>query len=89
MTTNEVTVRIAYADPPYPGCAKLYEDHPDYAGEVDHAELIARLERDYDGWVLHTASTTLGIVLPLVPPTGDELAAVRSCLARLGLLVAA
>ena len=47
-------MKIAYADPPYPGCADLYKDHPDYAGEVDHRELIERLERDYDGWVLHT-----------------------------------
>ncbi len=30
-----------------------------------------------------------GFRLPLVPPTGDELAQVRSCLSRLGLLVAA
>ena len=30
-----------------------------------------------------------GYRLPLVPPTDDELAAVRDCLARLGLLVAA
>jgi 4-hydroxy-tetrahydrodipicolinate synthase len=30
-----------------------------------------------------------GFRLPLVPPTGDELARVRDCLARLGLLVAA
>jgi 4-hydroxy-tetrahydrodipicolinate synthase len=30
-----------------------------------------------------------GYRLPLVPPTGDELAAVRGCLERLGLLVAA
>jgi hypothetical protein len=30
-------VKIAYADPPYPGQAKKhYGDHPDYAGEVDH-----------------------------------------------------
>lgn len=47
-------MRIGYADPPYPGCAHLYKDHPDYAGEVDHRELVERLERDYDGWVLHT-----------------------------------
>jgi hypothetical protein len=60
-------VRIAYADPPYPGCAHLYRDHPDYAGEVDHAALIERLERDYDGWVLHTSSTALPLVVPLVP----------------------
>ena len=46
-------MKIAYADPPYIGCAHLYRDHPDYAGEVDHARLIERLERDYDGWILH------------------------------------
>jgi hypothetical protein len=40
--------------PPYPGCAHLYSDHPDYAGEVDHRALVERLERDFDGWVLHT-----------------------------------
>lgn len=47
-------MKIAYADPPYPGCADLYKDHPDYAGEVDHRALVAHLEADYDGWVLHT-----------------------------------
>src|SRR5690242_1542294 len=47
-------MRIAYADPPYPGCADLYKDHPDYGGEVDHAALVATLELDFDGWVLHT-----------------------------------
>ena len=29
-------LRIGYADPPYPGQAHLYKDHPDYGGEVDH-----------------------------------------------------
>lgn len=61
-------MRVAYADPPYPGCARLYKDHPDYAGEVDHAALVQRLEDEYDGWLLHTASTTLSLVLPLCPP---------------------
>ncbi|MEM1362229.1 MAG: hypothetical protein AAGF94_10995 [Pseudomonadota bacterium] len=50
----DISKKLAYADPPYPGCAKLYEDHPDYAGEVDHRELVERLEAEYDGWVLHT-----------------------------------
>jgi hypothetical protein len=55
--------RFAYADPPYPGqSAKHYVDHPDYAGEVDHRDLLLRL-KTYDGWVLHTASTTLADVL--------------------------
>jgi hypothetical protein len=65
-------MRLAYCDPPYPGCAHLYQDHPDYAGEVDHAALIERLEREYDGWVLHTSATAEAIALlaPLVLPTG-------------------
>jgi hypothetical protein len=36
---------------PTRGNAWLYRDHPDYGGEVDHAELIARLA-GYDGWAL-------------------------------------
>ena len=50
-------MKLGYADPPYIGCAHLYKDHPDYAGEVDHLELITRLNREYDGWVLHAAAT--------------------------------
>ena len=63
-------MKFAYADPPYPGQAKRwYGDHPDYAGEVDHAELIARLVRDYpDGWALSTSGTALQHVLALCPP---------------------
>jgi len=71
-------VRLGYADPPYPGCAGYYKDHPDYAGEVDHAELIARLERDYDGWILHTSSTNgLRLVMPLLPPEARVMAWVK------------
>lgn len=60
---------VAYADPPYPGQSKRhYEDHPDYAGEVDHAELVARLVSGYpDGWALSTSSTGLRQVLALCP----------------------
>lgn len=47
-------MKFAYADPPYPGCAHLYKAHPDFAGEVDHRELVARLRGEFDGWVLHT-----------------------------------
>lgn len=49
-------MRIGYSDPPYPGQSKLYKAHKDYAGEVDHAALVDQLERDYDGYVLHTSS---------------------------------
>lgn len=61
-------MRIGYADPPYPGQSKLYKDHPDYAGEVDHADLIEKLYNEFDGFVLHTASTTLRYVLPYLAP---------------------
>ena len=60
-------MRIAYADPPYPGCAQLYRDHADYGGEVDHAALLARLEAGFDGWVLHSSSVALPVVAPLLP----------------------
>src|SRR5215472_15779318 len=60
---------VAYADPPYIGqAAKHYAGQPDYAGEVDHGELIERLCAEYhDDWALHTASTTLKQVLSLCP----------------------
>lgn len=62
---------FAYVDPPYPGESKRhYGNHPDYAGEVDHAALIASLVSDYpDGWALSTKSTALRDLLPLCPPT--------------------
>src|SRR5262249_23937734 len=47
-------MKLGYADPPYPGCARLYRDHPDFAGEVDHRALVDHLEQEFDGWVLHT-----------------------------------
>ena len=64
-------MRLGYADPPYPGCAHLYADQPDFAGEVDHAALISRLESEFDGWVLHTNATrsTIALLAPLVPPS--------------------
>lgn len=59
---------FAYADPPYPGMAKLYRAHPDYAGEVDHHDLVGRLVNDYpDGWALSTGAKQLQDVLALCP----------------------
>lgn len=65
-------MKLGYADPPYIGCAHLYKDHPDYAGEVDHSALLDRLEAEFDGWVLHTHATSeaLSILGPLVASTG-------------------
>jgi hypothetical protein len=57
-------LRLAYADPPYPGNARrLYGEHPDFAGEVDHATLIRRLSIEYDGWALSTSAAALPAVL--------------------------
>lgn len=62
-------MRFAYADPPYVGQSKrLYGDHPDYAGEVDHAELIGRMERDYPSWALSLSVKSLPEIMPLCPP---------------------
>lgn len=65
-------MKLGYADPPYIGCAHLYADHPDYAGEVDHAALVERLMQEFDGWVLHAAATpaSMAVLAPLVERTG-------------------
>lgn len=61
-------LRLAYADPPYPGKSRrYYGDHPDFAGEVDHLELIAWLS-EYDGWALSTSAAALPTVLASCPP---------------------
>lgn len=56
-------MRLAYADPPYIGCAGLYDEKR----EVDHAALVARLT-EYDGWVLHAsaANHSEDILVPLM-----------------------
>ncbi len=56
-------LRLAYADPPYPGLSRrYYAEHPDYAGEVDHAALLSRLQ-GFDGWALSTSARALPQVL--------------------------
>jgi hypothetical protein len=65
---EQSVLRIAYADPPYPGQSKrLYGDHPDYAGEVDLAELVAALQT-FHGWALSTSNNSLADVLALTGP---------------------
>ena len=56
-------MRIGYADPPYIGCAHLYSEKQ----EVDHTDLVCRLNAEYDGWVLHAAATpeSLAVLAPL------------------------
>jgi hypothetical protein len=62
-------LRLAYADPPYPGLAGYYEGHPDFAGEVDHQELLERLA-GYDGWALSTNARSLPTILQLCGELG-------------------
>lgn len=69
-------MRLAYADPPYPGCAHLYVDHPDYDGEVDHEKLIEYLW-GFQGWALSTSAAALQHLLPLCPPDIRVLAWVK------------
>lgn len=57
------SLRLAYADPPYPGLARRYYG----CEEVDHVELVSRLQ-EYDGWALSTSSAALQDVLALCPP---------------------
>lgn len=62
-------MKFAYADPPYIGQAKRHYSHDPLCAEVDHAELIERLCRDYpDGWALSASSPSLRFVLSLCPP---------------------
>ncbi len=65
-------LRFAYADPPYPGHAWRYADQASYAGEVDHAALVASLvdrqrRGELAGWALSTSAAALAVVLPLAP----------------------
>lgn len=70
-------MKLAYADPPYIGCAHLYKDQPDFGGEVDHERLVSRLETEYDGWVLHGAATptSMAVLSKLV----EKIEGVRWC----------
>jgi hypothetical protein len=68
-------LRAAVADPPYVGqSAKHYADHPDYAGEVDHVELVARL-LGYDAWALCLSSPSTHVVLDACRAHGLDLRA--------------
>jgi hypothetical protein len=72
-------LRFAVADPPYPGMAyKVYRDHPDYAGEVDHHALVERLCDEYDdGWALFTNGQDAVEVGKLCPAGTRQLAWIK------------
>lgn len=64
---NSKPLRVAYADPPYPGKAYLYKAEASFAGEVDHRALIDLLTVQYDGWALSTSAAALKRVLAMCP----------------------
>lgn len=73
ICAKDASLRLAYADPPYPGMAGLYPENT----EVDHVELVTRL-CEYDGWALSTDERSLAYVLPLCPVGTRVLAWCRS-----------
>ena len=62
-------MRFAYADPPYIGQARNHYSHDPLCAEVDHADLICRLDGEYDGWALSMSATmrSLKTIVPLAP----------------------
>ena len=69
---SESPIRVAYADPPYPGQAKKhygkewdpYEAIPE---EVDYPHLVTRLLHEFpDGWALSMRVTDLQTILPML-----------------------
>jgi len=53
-------MKVAYADPPYIGQANKYPEKQ----EVDHVELIAKLEA-FDGWALSASSPSIYDIVPM------------------------
>lgn len=61
-------MRIAYADPPYPGQARKKYAHDPRCAEVDHRALLDALA-GYDGWALSSGAdlAAMKMVVPLLP----------------------
>lgn len=63
-------MKLLYADPPYIGQShRHYRNHPDYAGEVDHVELMAQLD-EADGYVLHMSAPSIPEVARIMAKYG-------------------
>ncbi len=59
-------MRAAYADPPYLGQAKKHYGSEQLCGEVNHEDLISKLNT-YDAWALSLSSVSLQTILPICP----------------------
>ena len=73
VTQGDRPLRLGYADPPYlgQGVKRYGPHHPDAAvwDSIEaHADLLADLDRTYDGWAYCLSSTTLAAILPIAPP---------------------
>jgi hypothetical protein len=76
LAEGGLMARFAYADPPYVGCAHLY-DHPDadrWNDPNEHIMLMHELDMDFDGWALSASVPSLRDLLPASPP-GTRVAA--------------
>ena len=60
-------MKIAYADPPYIGCAQKRYGDPTYDDPEEHFALIYELERKYDGWAFSLHEPSLRVILPMCP----------------------
>ena len=72
--TTRPTMRFAYADPPYLGCGKLYDDLHDKSRVWDdqqtHIDLVEQLCDEFpDGWALSCNPRDLRWLLPACPDT--------------------
>jgi hypothetical protein len=66
-----VSLRFAYADPPYVGCSHLYPEHPDSARWDDpreHIDLMHEMDAEYDGWALSLSVPSLPALSSGAPP---------------------
>lgn len=66
MKAAAVSMRFAYADPPYIGQAKKHYAHDPQCAEVDHRALLVRLRDEFaDGWALSCSTPSLEEILHL------------------------
>ncbi len=70
-------MKIAYADPPYIGQAKKHYRNDPICAEVDHAELIHRMSKDFDAWALSCSSPSLREILPMCPQKSRVMAWIK------------
>lgn len=64
-------LKFAYADPPYLGCARRYQEHSEawrWDDPSEHEALMKEMNASYDGWALSLSAASLPVLMPLAPP---------------------